>query len=60
MPTGEPAVTIDNGDIGACDDCGETAEPRKRVLVEATISGTLVRIYGWFCPPCETQRKAKL
>ena len=51
-------TAIDQGDIGACDDCGSDVEPRRRVLVEATISGTQVRIYGYFCPPCETQRKA--
>lgn len=49
---------IDQGDIGACDDCGSEAEPRRLVLVDTTVQGAQVRLYVYVCPPCETQRKA--
>ena len=47
---------IDQRDIGACDDCGDETEPRRRTLVDETVNGARVRIIVWLCKPCQEHR----
>ena len=48
---------IDQGDIGQCDDCSDSSEPRRRMLVETSLHGAQIRLYVYVCPPCETSRR---
>ena len=49
--------TIDDGDIGACDDCFDTESKRTRTTLLGRFNDGPARYVAYLCPLCRKARK---